>query len=788
MPREKVHRGRREEKKAEKELKRKRVWGEDPEEETPQKKSKSTESEYTGIIRTEDAIYEEDGAQGVTDRPFYGMLEDEEQEYFRRADELLELNDFPSQEERSLFLSNVYHEADGKELKIACSQSCSRLMERLILLSTVEQKKKLFGKFAGNFVHMVQHRFASHCCEMLFIQSAPIVTKELIGYYKGESYKDEDDAKSDEEDAEREENEKTKDGGKTDMKEGEFVSMENLFLYTLNELEGQMTFLLTDRFASHTLRVLLIVLSGQPFEMTATKTLLQSRRKEKIGINGMYSGLAKSSLSKRAIPESFQFAIEKIISDTVATMDTAFIQVLATHPTGNPSLQLLLELELTNHTSKKGANASQKTIISALLPDDITQPGSESAIFINGILYDPIGSRLLEIITTFAPGKLFKQLYNTIFKDRIAALARNEIASYVAIKALNRLSKEDLEEAVQSIIPQIEGLITRSRTQIIKTLFERCHAREADTDALTTAIAQAYGLDPSTLILKMSEIDLETITAATSEEPTVEGEELVMRPVVPPPKPKPTQLHGSLLAQSMLAIPGPPCDLIQAGLLALPPSTIFSLSLYTTTAHLIQSSLRPTKTNTVFRRKLISSLITLSPSESTSHPQSPVLKLALSPTGSHTLDSILDSTTTPSSSTQTQAQYPLFSLSERIASLLLTQESALRESFTGRIVWRNWHLDLFKRRRGDWVSEIRQRKFEAQRGGGKYIRKGEDKGLNDQKGGKSFSRAKIQEGEGKSAIELAREKFAKGKKVELKEMKGRKKKGRIGENAVPDVV
>lgn len=32
----------------------------------------------------------------VADRPYYGLLEDEEQEYFRRADELLELNDFPS--------------------------------------------------------------------------------------------------------------------------------------------------------------------------------------------------------------------------------------------------------------------------------------------------------------------------------------------------------------------------------------------------------------------------------------------------------------------------------------------------------------------------------------------------------------------------------------------------------------------------------------------------------------------------------------------------------------------
>jgi nucleolar protein 9 len=43
----------------------------------------------------------------------------------------------------------VYKEADGKELKIANSQSCSRLMERLILLSTPIQLKGLFKKFSS---------------------------------------------------------------------------------------------------------------------------------------------------------------------------------------------------------------------------------------------------------------------------------------------------------------------------------------------------------------------------------------------------------------------------------------------------------------------------------------------------------------------------------------------------------------------------------------------------------------------------------------------------------------
>ena len=95
---------------------------------------------------------EGEGTEGRSkpgEMPFYGMLDDEEQEYFKQADNMLELNQFPTSEDRELFLANVYTEARGKELKIANSQSCSRLMERLILSSTSSQLKTLFQQFGG---------------------------------------------------------------------------------------------------------------------------------------------------------------------------------------------------------------------------------------------------------------------------------------------------------------------------------------------------------------------------------------------------------------------------------------------------------------------------------------------------------------------------------------------------------------------------------------------------------------------------------------------------------------
>lgn len=152
MPKENRKRGRREERK-----KRKldHIATEDDSHQTKRYKAEDNDN-YLPLA--EPAVQDPQHAEFSAQAPpgeavYYGMLDDEEQDYFKRADEMLELNQFGDAEERSLFLANVYREADGKELKIANSQSCSRLMERLIQLSDATQLKNLFQKFSGQWVH-----------------------------------------------------------------------------------------------------------------------------------------------------------------------------------------------------------------------------------------------------------------------------------------------------------------------------------------------------------------------------------------------------------------------------------------------------------------------------------------------------------------------------------------------------------------------------------------------------------------------------------------------------------
>lgn len=144
MPKEHKQRGRRQEKKRKREEENSAL--------AVSKRQKSEDNDHVEIITDGDEIRESDNFGAIAEPaeiPFYGLLDEDEQEYFKRADTMLELDQFANAEERSLFLNSVYKEIGGKELKIANSQSCSRLMERMIMISKPSQLKALFQKLSG---------------------------------------------------------------------------------------------------------------------------------------------------------------------------------------------------------------------------------------------------------------------------------------------------------------------------------------------------------------------------------------------------------------------------------------------------------------------------------------------------------------------------------------------------------------------------------------------------------------------------------------------------------------
>ncbi|EFX04094.1 rRNA processing protein [Grosmannia clavigera kw1407] len=688
-------------------------------------------------------------------REFFGLLSEAEQEYFRRADELLELNEFDTPAERRVFLANVFREARGKELKLASSQSCSRLMERLMQLATTRQKKRLFGAFSTHFMTLVSHRFAGHCCEQLFLQSARAVGKE------GTADDDEDEAEAEAADDNDDGNDKND------------TSMEQHFLLVLDELEPHVSALLTDRFGSHALRVLLVVLSGRPLDQLATRTMMRSRKKEVVTVAGeearkraaasdgdasttnaiASSSTTASAAAVRSVPPSFVAAVRKILADIVAALDPASLRVMATHPTGNPVLQLLLELEMGEEKkTKKGKEAKEEddTLLGRLLPGapaSLSDPQSPAAELIRTLVYDRIGSRLLETLVNNSPGRLFKALYastfaaqveaddadesskekdtSTSFARPMAVYLRNDVACYPAIRVLERLGRDELVAVItQQILAAptaasmsgrtaapaavVAQLVERQRFSVLRTLFVRCAARSVDQTVvrqLVEALRQAVGAERHSDSAKL----ITRLCLGESDGDVDESEKLRGGDVRDEKKEAAAVAHGCLLVTAMQAIPGPPAQAVQKSLLALSSEQLAHLATATTASAAI-----------------VITAIAATNSDSHSRSQAPVVKqlvarlvpaylqLATSPSGHAVLVAIVQrpsrvadasagaSGGTPAGAFVAHLELP-FHLKEAFVSQLSTQEDTLRACWPGRVVWRAWRIDLWRSRRADWI-------------------------------------------------------------------------------------
>lgn len=563
-----------------------------------------------------------------------------------------------------------------------------------------------FAHAGPSFASLATHRFASHCCEALFLRAATFVADELVDKPGKKGKSNHDDGKS------------------PNNSRQPSSSIETSFRDVLSELEANIGFLMTDPYASHVLRILLVVFSGEPLASDSNKHLLQSKKKESITVEGAEDTTAEFKHKTRSVPHSFSDALEKLLSASVAGLQTDHLRALATHPNASPTLQLLLKLELT-HFGKQHAK-HESSIIRNLLPETAITADSDSVGFLNGLIYDPVGSHLVETIVRCAPGKLFKSLYKAFLHDRLAAYARNEIASHVACRVIERLGHEDLLDAHELISPNIPDLLRRNRTNIVRTLIERCTVRDIDTKAIAVQVNATWsgpdGFEVQKLLKTDRTPDRPTENGDQHDDVAANGDAAPAASCYPPVKDS-VKAHFNLLAQAMLIVPGALSALVLDSLALVDAKTLLSMSLDPLVSRTLQAALTAKTTSIINTRKLVQ------------HFYGSIGEMALDRSASHVVDCIW------------QGTYGLAFIRERIAEELAENESALRDSPFGRAVWRNWKMDIYKRRRAEW---IRQSKAKAS---------------ND--GFQSFSELddhKEPGGEAKTPLQLARERHAREKK------------------------
>lgn len=320
---------------------------------------------------------------------FFGLLDRSELEYFKNAESLLATNALNASE-KDAFISSVFVEVKGKELKVATNQVCSKLFERLVQLADDEQLLQLLQAFEPFAVDLAYQKFSSHCLEALLIKAIPsLACEETVSSLAKRLAKD-----------------------------------------SLN--------LANDPYASHVLTTLVCGVSGLDINLRSKKSQLARKHTE-------IEDEAKSDsfLSSNSSPSSVSVApkLRSLAREIVIHMTEAFGRVqarkLAIDSVGSQVIQALV-------MSEAALTSNFKFLESIVLSDD-------SSGFITHCISDPVGSHFLEVAIKTLPAKKVSELTSKLPLAKMSG-TDNEASSYLvqAIVAHSNLPKARRVELIRN--------------------------------------------------------------------------------------------------------------------------------------------------------------------------------------------------------------------------------------------------------------------------------------------------------------------------------------------------
>lgn len=583
-------------------------------------------------IYDESPALEEKADASKEPNTFFGLVDTTELDYFKQAEATLNANAFESEGDRAGFVASVLEEAKGKELKLVTNQICSKLIERLILRSTDEQLKQLFKAFNGHFLSLIYHKYSSHCVETLLVRTAALIEKELLN--PTSNYAD-----------------------------GEYVSMENLFLFFLNEIKPNLKDMIIHQYASHTLRLVILIVAGK--ELPSTTVSNSTLRSKKSKIARKMIEIKDNEDFDRAfqVPSSFKDELKSLLDSIKSKLDTKTAREYAIHKVASPVLQLLIQVE--------GIVDRDRSIWHLVFLKDEEEADSTEGAFVEYLLSDPVGSHFFENTIRDQRIKYVERLYRLYMKDRILKLAkRDTTGSYVIQILLQKLKQNEAREILDQLIPEM-SMLMNSNLEMGKSIIDASTShKNYKKPAIIEELVKKYTPNEQSDILE-TVLQLSTSTLGNTKDdwPTAE------------------ERRRALFLEKLVEYDESFLNLTIDNLLSLTKERLIQMCFHGVFSHVVENVLLP-DVDVIKRRRVLNQFM------------GSIVELSCNAYGSHIVDKLWDFT------------IKLNNYKERIAQELVGEKDKVKESTYGRQVWKNWSMELFVRKRRDWTFKVKEQEFE----------------------------------------------------------------------------
>lgn len=311
--------------------------------------------------------------------------------------------------------------------------------------------------------------------------------------------------------------------------------MTDLLLSVVSELVPTLPSLIYDPFASHCIRILLLVLAGVPAatadpkargERSKKSTQFRKGQGKTFGRNWLADdaapakadsnakGKGRAQENRFAVPSQFRRSLGEVAA-SLNTLDTAAIDFAtgralpsagavpgegvrraAMHEVAGPVMRILVELEsLEGWLSGGWADRVLCGLVTQVEAGESSPGGSDlREEYLAGLLRHPASSPTFEMLLRLSPKPVFDALWSDFFVGKLHRLAANAVANFVVAVGISRVDESQLRRLVQELkaIPtERRGeWIDNFRTGVLRALLEsatRLAACEGEVSEVRTS-------------------------------------------------------------------------------------------------------------------------------------------------------------------------------------------------------------------------------------------------------------------------------------------------------------
>ncbi|KAI8800486.1 armadillo-type protein [Cladochytrium replicatum] len=418
----------------------------------------------------------------------------------------------------ALLVENVYSEVATHELALATDPRCSRTLEKLLRRSNDYQLRVFLSSIAEHIPVLFRHRFGSHVCQTLLGVCADVVDREVRGESKVEK----------------------EDGGEVDV-----PTISESIVSACKTLHGLWVSLIQNRYATHLVRSLLSLLSGE-------SSTAPSQRKQA-------NNAQPPTTLKRKVPSSFAEILDALAQELLDGAEGVAVRTWAVDPVTSPVLQILIGLTETR----------------AKIVEMILGCGEDE---VRSLVSDRVGAHLMEKMISVADAGTLQKLDKAVFRGHLATLSQDPCANFVVQRRIERAgSANELAAILEEVQPIIEALLFNRRSGVLVSLVQACRAH-----------AQVQG--------RMLKAVLEAIGAAEEKEKTLQCAPMLLylakyETVIDEVQAKRAQLNGSLVLQGLVGFEQKHNKVIVESVLAQRPTVVFNWARDATSSRVLEGVL-----------------------------------------------------------------------------------------------------------------------------------------------------------------------------------------------------